>query len=100
MKKTVILVAALITAAAAYLYVTGHTHTATAAIVEQTVATLGRLDILVNNAGILRRSPAVDFSEADWDAVINVNLKAVFFLCQAAARQFIAQGSGGKIVKK
>jgi 2-deoxy-D-gluconate 3-dehydrogenase len=69
-----------------------------AAIVQQTVDAFGRLDILVNNAGILRRSPAVDFSEADWDAVISVNLKSVFFLCQAAARQFIAQGSGGKVV--
>ena len=48
--------------------------------------TAGPLDILVNNAGIIRRADAVDFTEADWDAVIDVNLKAVFFLCQAFAR--------------
>ena len=47
---------------------------------------LGPLDILVNNAGIIRRADAVDFTEADWDAVMDVNLKAVFFLCQAFAR--------------
>src|SRR6187402_2438285 len=51
---------------------------------EETVARLGRLDILVNNAGIIRRADAVDFTEADWDAVIDTNLKSVFFLCQAA----------------
>ncbi len=47
---------------------------------------LGRIDILVNNAGIIRRADALDFTEADWDAVIDVNLKAVFFLSQAVAR--------------
>jgi 2-deoxy-D-gluconate 3-dehydrogenase len=67
-------------------------------IVEKTVAELGKLDILVNNAGIIRRSPSVDYTEKDWDDVMNVNLKSVFFLCQAAARQFIKQGSGGKII--
>jgi len=55
------------------------------------------LDILVNNAGIIRRADAADFSEADWDAVIDTNLKSLFFLCQAAGRQMLAQGSG-KIV--
>ncbi|WP_093224998.1 2-dehydro-3-deoxy-D-gluconate 5-dehydrogenase KduD [Sphingomonas sp. NFR15] len=64
------------------------------AIVEETVATLGGLDILVNNAGIIRRADAVDFSEADWDAVIDTNLKSVFFLCQAAGKHMISQGSG------
>jgi 2-deoxy-D-gluconate 3-dehydrogenase len=67
-------------------------------IVEKTVAEFGKLDILVNNAGIIRRSPSVDYTETDWDDVMNVNLKSVFFLCQAAARQFIKQGSGGKII--
>lgn len=67
-------------------------------IVRRTVDRFGKLDILVNNAGILRRSPAVDFSEQDWDEVMNVNLKSLFFLSQAAARQFIDQNSGGKIV--
>jgi len=66
-------------------------------VVDRTLAELGGLDILVNNAGIIRRADAVDFSEADWDAVIDTNLKSVFFLCQAAGRQMIAQGRG-KIV--
>ena len=63
-------------------------------IVDETLAKFGRLDILVNNAGIIRRADAVDFTEADWDAVIDTNLKSVFFLCQAAGRHMIAQGSG------
>jgi 2-deoxy-D-gluconate 3-dehydrogenase len=66
-------------------------------IVDETVATLGGLDILVNNAGIIRRADATEFTEADWDAVIDTNLKSVFFLCQAAGRHMIAQG-GGKII--
>ena len=68
-----------------------------AGVVEQVLAQFGRLDILINNAGIIRRADAVDFSEADWDAVIDTNLKSVFFLCQAAGRHMIAQGRG-KIV--
>jgi 2-deoxy-D-gluconate 3-dehydrogenase len=56
-----------------------------AAIVGETVSKLGGLHILVNNAGIIRRNNAIDFTEADWDAVLDVNLKAVFFLSQAAA---------------
>jgi 2-dehydro-3-deoxy-D-gluconate 5-dehydrogenase len=68
-----------------------------AGIVKQTIADLGGLDILVNNAGIIRRADSVDFTEADWDAVIDTNLKSVFFLAQAAGRHMIAQGSG-KIV--
>ncbi len=58
----------------------------------------GRIDILVNNAGIIRREDAIKFSEKDWDDVIDLNLKTVFFFAQAVARQFIAQGSGGKII--
>jgi 2-deoxy-D-gluconate 3-dehydrogenase len=67
-------------------------------IVDQTVATLGGIDILVNNAGIIRRAPITEFSEKDWDDVINVNQKMVFFLSQAVAKQMIAQGRGGKII--
>ncbi|KIU30130.1 3-ketoacyl-ACP reductase [Sphingomonas melonis] len=63
-------------------------------IVDETVAGLGGLDILVNNAGIIRRADAVDFTEADWDAVVDTNLKSVFFLCQAAGRHMIAAGKG------
>jgi 2-deoxy-D-gluconate 3-dehydrogenase len=58
----------------------------------------GPLDILVNNAGIIRRADAVDFAEADWDDVIDVNLKAVFFLSQAFARAAFARAAGGAIV--
>lgn len=67
-------------------------------VMEEACQTFGRIDILVNNAGIIRRADALDFSEQDWDAVINLNLKAVFFLSQAAARRFIAQQSPGKII--
>lgn len=65
-----------------------------ARIVEETVKAFGRIDILVNNAGIIRRADSVDFSEKDWDDVINVNLKSVFFCCQAAGRVMIKQGAG------
>ncbi len=59
----------------------------------------GAIDILVNNAGIIRRADAVDFSEADWDAVVDTNLKVAFFLSQAAAKRWIAEGRGGKIIQ-
>ncbi len=72
-------------------------------LIAQATAAFGRIDILVNNAGIIRRADAIDFSERDWDDVIAVNLKAVFFLAQAAARQFIRQqteglSKGGRII--
>ncbi len=63
-------------------------------LVQETVAGLGGLDILVNNAGLIRRADAVDFSEQDWDDVMNVNIKSAFFMSQAAGRHFIAQGRG------
>ncbi len=69
-----------------------------AKIVSRTVEVFGRVDILVNNAGTIRRDRAMDFSEEDWDDVMNVNLKSLFFLSQAAARQFVNQGGGGKII--
>ncbi len=67
-------------------------------IVDQTVAGLGRLDILVNNAGIIRRADFLEFPEKDWDDVMNLNIKAVFLLSQASARQMVKQGKGGKII--
>ncbi len=66
-------------------------------VVDETIAKLGGLDILINNAGIIRRADSVDFTEEDWDAVIDTNLKSTFFLAQAAGRHMLAQGSG-KIV--
>ncbi len=62
------------------------------------LAKAGDLDILVNNAGIIRREDSVDYSEADWDDVMDVNLKAVFLLCQAFAKAAIARGAEGRIV--
>src|ERR1051325_11012815 len=67
-------------------------------IVETTVKELGSIDILVNNAGIIRRANLLEFSEQDWDDVIQINQKSVFFLGQAAAKQMVKQGRGGKIV--
>ena len=67
-------------------------------IVDDTVRELGRVDILVNNAGLIRRQDAIDFTEQDWDDVMNVNLKTVFFLSQAFARQCFLQGGGGRII--
>ncbi|WP_139675034.1 SDR family NAD(P)-dependent oxidoreductase, partial [Pseudomonas sp. F16(2018)] len=52
-------------------------------IVDRAVTELGRIDILVNNAGIIRRNDAIDFSEQDWDDVMNINIKSVFFMSQA-----------------
>lgn len=68
------------------------------AVIEQAVSLAGRIDILVNNAGIIRRQDAIDFSEQDWDDVMDLNAKTVFFMSQAVARQFRAQESGGKII--
>jgi len=67
-------------------------------VVDGAYAAAGRLDILVNNAGIIRRNDMVDFTEDDWDAVMDTNLKSVFFLSQAVARRWIADARGGKIV--
>jgi len=54
----------------------------------------GSLDILVNNAGTIRRADALEFTEADWDAVVDLNLKSAFFLCQAVGKKFVTQGRG------
>ena len=72
--------------------------TSVATIVGETVERLGGIDILVNNAGIIRRAPLVEFTEKDWDDVMDVNLRSVFFLSQAVATVMIGQGRGGKIV--
>lgn len=66
------------------------------ALVDGAVTQFGSLDILVNNAGIIRRNPALEFSESDWDDVLQVNLKVVFFLAQAVAQHM--QANGGKII--
>jgi 2-deoxy-D-gluconate 3-dehydrogenase len=67
-------------------------------VVFEAYAAAGRVDILVNNAGIIRRADSLDFTEADWDAVMDTNLKSAFFLSQAVARRWVAEGRGGKIV--
>lgn len=67
-------------------------------IIEETVEKFGKIDILVNNAGIIKRQDSLEFSEENWDSVMNVNLKTVFFLTQAVAKQFVAQQSGGKVI--
>ena len=66
-------------------------------LVADVLAKFDRIDILVNNAGTIRRAPAVDFSEADWDAVIDVNLNSLFRLSQLAGRGMLERGRG-KIV--
>ena len=58
----------------------------------------GRVDILVNNAGIIRRADAIEFTEADWDAVMDVNLKTTFFLTQGFAKRMLTDGRGGKVI--
>lgn len=67
-------------------------------IIKTAIDNFGRVDILVNNAGIIRREDAIEFSEKNWDDVIAINQKTVFFLSQAVAKKFYAQKSGGKII--
>jgi len=67
-------------------------------IIVKTVETFGKIDILVNNAGIIRRAPLTKFTEKDWDDVININQKTLFFLSQAVAKVMIEKGQGGKII--
>ncbi|PKM49650.1 MAG: 2-deoxy-D-gluconate 3-dehydrogenase [Firmicutes bacterium HGW-Firmicutes-7] len=67
-------------------------------IVKEAVSVYGHVDLLVNNAGIIRREDAINFSEKDWDDVMDINVKTVFFFSQAVAKQYIAQGTGGKII--
>jgi 2-dehydro-3-deoxy-D-gluconate 5-dehydrogenase len=67
-------------------------------VIAEALRLAGRIDILINNAGIIRRADALDFTEADWDDVMNVNLKGTFFLAQAAAREMVRAGRGGRII--
>ncbi len=63
-------------------------------VINSALDKFGKIDILVNNAGIIRRTPAIDFTEKDWDEVMQINSKAVFFLSQAAAKDMIKRKSG------
>lgn len=67
-------------------------------LIQQAEDTAGPVDILVNNAGIIRRADAVDFTEQDWDDVMDVNIKSTFFLCQGFARSVIARKATGKVI--
>ncbi len=67
-------------------------------IVSTVVEQMGGIDILFNNAGIIRRAPITEFTEKDWDDVMNINIRTLFFLSQAVGKVFIKQGRGGKIV--
>ncbi len=67
-------------------------------VIERALAAGASPDILVNNAGIIRRADALEFTEEDWDAVLDTNLKSVFFLCQAFARAALARQSPAKII--
>ena len=77
---------------------TGMTPSRAREIVQTCVSEIGGLDILVNNAGIIRRSPALDYSQEDWEQVLDINLNSIFYLCQAAANHFVSTKSGGKII--
>ena len=67
-------------------------------VVARAVDAAGAIDILVNNAGVIRRADSLDFTEADWDVVMDTNLKSAFFLSQAVARTWVEAGRGGKII--
>ena len=67
-------------------------------LIAQVLDEFGQLDILINNAGTIRRAPAVDYTEEDWAAVLEVNLSSVFRLSQLAGREMIGKGRGGKII--
>jgi 2-dehydro-3-deoxy-D-gluconate 5-dehydrogenase len=67
-------------------------------IIESAIKEFGKVDILVNNAGIIRRNDSLEFSEKDWDDVLNINLKTLFFLSQAVAREYVKQNIPGKII--
>lgn len=67
-------------------------------IVSETKEALGRIDVLVNNAGIIKRNDSIEFTVEEWDTVMNINVRSLFFLSQAVAREMIATKAGGKII--
>lgn len=67
-------------------------------VIDEVVEQFGHVDVLVNNAGIIKRNDALEFSEADWDSVMNINIKSLFFMSQAFANQVVAQETPGKII--
>lgn len=67
-------------------------------VLKEAISTFGKVDILVNNAGIIRRNDALDFTEKDWDEVMDLNIKTLFFMSQGFAKQIIAQGTPGNII--
>jgi 2-deoxy-D-gluconate 3-dehydrogenase len=67
-------------------------------LIQETISLFGRLDILINNAGTIRRAPAADYSDEDWEAVVEVNLSSLFRLSRTAGKHMIERGEGGKIV--
>lgn len=67
-------------------------------VLKEAISTFGKVDILVNNAGIIRRNDALDFTEKDWDDVMDLNIKTLFFMSQGFAKQVIAQGTPGNII--
>jgi D-sorbitol dehydrogenase (acceptor) len=67
-------------------------------MVDETVASFGGVDVLVNNAGVIRITPFLEITEEEWDSVFDVNCKGLLWCAQAAARQMVAQGRGGKII--
>jgi 2-deoxy-D-gluconate 3-dehydrogenase len=69
-----------------------------ASLVQETIERFGRLDIVINNAGTIRRAPAADYSDEDWETVIEVNLSSLFRLSRTAGKHMIERGEGGKIV--
>ena len=71
---------------------------AAAELASQAIAAFGKVDILVNNAGIIRRKPAAEYADADWDAVLAVNLSSVFRLCRAIGAHLLERRQGGKII--
>ena len=67
-------------------------------VIKEAVSAFGKVDILVNNAGIIRRNDAIDFTEQDWDDVMDINIKTLFFMSQAFAKQIISQNTSGNII--